>query len=402
MQVEDVDMPKILAPRDAIVRLTLTTICGSDIHLYDGFVPSMMKGDILGHEIVGEVVELGSEVRNLSIGDRVVVSSIIACGRCWYCKNQEYSLCDNSNPNAAMMEKIYNFSTAGIFGYSHLFGGYAGAQADYVRVPFADVGAFKVPEGMSDEQALACSDAFPTGFMGAEMCNIKPGDIVAVWGCGPVGQFVIKSAFLLGAEQVIAIDNVPERLHLAAQASGATPLDHSRVDVYDALKTLTGGRGPDACVDAVGMEAHGFGWLMSAYDRIKTALYMQTERAHVIRAMIQACRKGGTLSVMGVYGLVVDKFPLGVAFNKGLHFNMGQMHGQRYIPRLFEYWKQGKVDPSFVFSHHLPLAEAADAYRIFRDKRKNCIKVALRPEAALTGGSAAETCAVVPEATTVM
>lgn len=397
VRVEDVPMPKILNPRDAIVKVTLTTVCGSDLHLYDGFVPSMMQGDILGHEMVGEVVETGSEVGNLSVGDRVVVSFCIACGRCWYCRNKEFSLCDNSNPNAAMMEKVYNFSTAGIFGYSHLFGGYAGAQAEYIRIPFADVGAFKIPEGMSDEQALPCSDVFATGFMGAELCNIKPGDVVAVWGCGPVGQFVIKSAFLLGAEQVIAIDNVPERLHLAAHASGATPLNHDQVDLYDALKTITGGRGPDACVDAVGMEAHGFSWVMSAYDRIKTALLMQTERAHVIRVMIQACRKGGTLSIMGVYGLVVDKFPLGVAFNKGLHLNMGQAHCQRYIPRLFDYWQQGKVDPSFVFSHRLPLSEAADAYRIFRDKRQHCIKVALRPEAALTA-AAPTTSAAVPAA----
>jgi threonine dehydrogenase-like Zn-dependent dehydrogenase len=382
-------MPRVLNSRDAIVQLRLTTICGSDIHLYDGFVPTMQKGDILGHEIVGEVVELGADVRNLKLGDRVVVSSVIACGRCWYCRNQEFSLCDNSNPNAWMMEKVYNFSTAGIFGYSHMFGGYAGAQADFVRVPFADVGAFKVPDGMTDEQALACSDAFPTGFMGAEICNIRPGDIVAVWGCGPVGQFVIKSAFLLGAEQVIAIDNVSERLHLAARASGATVLNHDQVDVLDALKSMTGGRGPDACVDAVGMEAHGFGWLMSAYDKVKTALFMQTDRAHVIRQMIQACRKGGTLSVMGVYGLVVDKFPLGIAFNKGLHFNMGQMHGQRYIPRLFEYWQQGKVDPSFVFSHHLPLGETPQAYRMFRDKRQHCIKVALRPASIATSAAPA-------------
>ncbi len=402
VQVEDVPMPRILSPRDAIVKVTLGTICGSDLHLYGGFVPTMQKGDILGHEMVGEVVETGPEVRNLSVGDRVVVAFCIGCGRCWHCRNNEFSLCDNSNPNAAMMEKIYSFSTAGIFGYSHMFGGYAGTQADYVRVPFADVGAFKIPDGMSDEQALPCADIFATGFMGAELCNIKPGDVVAVWGCGPVGQFVIKSAFLLGAEQVIAIDNVPERLHLAARASGATPLDHSRVDVYDALKSLTGGRGPDACVDAVGMEAHGFGWLMAAYDRIKTALYMQTERAHVIRSMINACRKGGTLSIMGVYGLVVDKFPLGVAFAKGLHFNMGQAHPQRYIPRLFDYWKQGKIDPSFVFSHHLPLSQAADAYRIFRDKRQHCIKVALRPEGALNGGSAAAVCAVVPETAAAM
>jgi threonine dehydrogenase-like Zn-dependent dehydrogenase len=390
-------MPRILSPRDAIVRITLTTVCGSDLHLYDGFVPTMQKGDILGHEIVGEVVELGSEVRNLAIGDRVVVVSIIACGRCWYCKNQEYSLCDNSNPNAAMMEKVYNFSTAGIFGYSHMFGGYAGAQADYLRVPFADVGAFKIPDGMTDEQALACSDVFPTGFMGAEICNIKPGDIVAVWGCGPVGQFVIKSAMLLGAEQVIAIDNVPERLQMAARASGATPLNHDQVDLYDALKTMTAGRGPDACVDAVGMEAHGFSWVMSAYDKLKTMLMMETERAHVIRAMIQACRKGGNLSVMGVYGMVVDKFPLGVAFNKGLKWNMGQQHGQRYVPRLFEYWKQGKVDPAFVFTHHLPLSQASDAYRIFRDKRQRCVKVALRPDA-VAPPAPVSACATVPAA----
>jgi threonine dehydrogenase-like Zn-dependent dehydrogenase len=387
VRVEDVAMPRILNPRDAIVKVTLTTICGSDLHLYNGFVPSMLKGDILGHETVGEVVEIGRDVRNLSVGDRVVIAFGIACGRCWYCRNNEFSLCDNSNPNAALMEKMYSFSTAGIFGYSHLFGGYAGGQADYLRVPFADVGAFKIPDGMSDEQALPFADIFPTGFMGAEQCNIKPGDVVAVWGCGPVGQFVIKSAFMLGAEQVIAIDNVPERLHLAARESGATPLNHDKVDLYDALKTLTGGRGPDACVDAVGMEAHGHGWLMSAYDRVKTALYMQTERAHVVRAIIQACRKGGTLSIMGVYGMVVDKFPLGMAFSKGLHFNMGQAHCQRYIPRLFDYWRQGKVDPSFIFSHHLPLCEAADAYRIFRDKRQHCIKIALRPNAALTAAA---------------
>ena len=399
VQVEDVPMPRILSPRDAIVKVTLTTVCGSDLHLYGGFVPTMQKGDILGHEMVGEVVETGPKVGNLSVGDRVVIAFSIACGRCWHCRNNEFSLCDNSNPNAAMAEKLYSYSGAGIFGYSHLYGGYAGGQAEYVRVPFADVGAFKIPDGMSDEQALPCADIFATGFMGAELCNIKPGDIVAVWGCGPVGQFVIKSAFLLGAEQVIAIDNVPERLQLAAQASGATPLNHDQVDLYDALTTMTGGRGPDACVDAVGMEAHGFGWVMAAYDRIKTALYMETERAHVIRAMINACRKGGTLSIMGVYGLVVDKFPLGVAFAKGLHINMGQAHPQRYIPRLFDYWKQGKVDPSFVFSHHLPLAQAADGYRIFREKRQHCIKIALRPEAAVMRSAAAAACAVVPEAT---
>ena len=269
VRVEEVPMPRILNPRDVIVRITLSTVCGSDLHLYGGYVPSMQKGDILGHEMVGEVVETGSAIRNLSVGDRVVAAFSVACGRCWYCQNKEFSLCDNSNPNAAMMEKMYGFSAAGVLGYSHLFGGYAGAQAEYIRIPFADVGAFKIPDGMSDEQALPCADVFATGLNGAELCNIKPGDVVAVWGCGPVGQFVIKSAFLLGAEQVIAIDNVRERLHMAADASGATPLNHDRVDLYDALKTMTGGRGPDACVDAVGMEAHGFSWLASAYDRVK-------------------------------------------------------------------------------------------------------------------------------------
>lgn len=379
VQIEDVPVPRVLNPRDAIVKTRLTTICGSDLHLYGGFVPSMMKGDILGHEIVGDIVEVGSEVRKVKVGDRVVVGSVIACGNCWYCKCQEYSLCDNSNPNAWMMEKMYNFSTAGIFGYSHMFGGYAGAQAEYLRVPFADVGSFVVPESMTDEQALCCSDIFPTGFMGAELCDIKPGDTVAVWGCGPIGQMVIKSAFLLGAENVIAIENVRERLYLAAEKCGAIPVNHDQVDIYDELKRLTGNRGPDACVDAVGMEAHGFSWFMSAYDKVKTAMFLESDRGHVIRAMVQACRKGGTCVIMGAYGMLLDKFPLGAAFNKGLKLRMGQQHGQRYIPRLFDYCTKGQIDPSFVFTHHMPLSEAPQAYEIFRKKKQHCVKVALRP-----------------------
>ncbi len=379
VRVERVPDPTILAPRDAIVQITATTICGSDLHLYDGYISTMRKGDILGHEIVGEVVEIGSEVRKLRKGQRVVVSSIIACGNCWYCRNQEYSLCDNTNPNGWIQEKVFNYATAGIYGYSHMFGGYAGAQAEFVRVPFADVGAFPVPEEMSDEQALACSDAFPTGFMGADLCGIKPGDTVAVWGCGPVGQFAIKSAVLLGAEQVIAIDNIPERLRLASHASGAIALNQDELDISDALKSLTGGRGPDACIDAVGMEAHGSNTAEHVYDRVKQTLMLQTDRIAVVRQMIECCRKGGTLSIMGVYSGLVDKFPLGVMMNKGLHVHTGQMHGPRYIPRLLEYFRKGQVDPSFVFTHRLSLNDAPQAYRMFRDKVDRCVKIVLRP-----------------------
>lgn len=379
VRVEKVPDPTILNPRDAIIKITATTICGSDLHLYDGYIATMHKGDILGHEIVGEIVETGRQVQQLRKGDRVVVSSIIACGNCWYCRNQEYSLCDNSNPNGSMQAKLFNDATAGIFGYSHLFGGYAGAQAEYLRVPFADVGSFKIPEGMSDEQALACSDAFPTGFMGAELCGIKSSDTVAVWGCGPIGQFAIKSAALLGAEKVIAIDNVPERLQLASQVSGAIPLNQDEVDVSDALKALTAGRGPDACIDAVGMEAHGSNPGEHIYDRVKQTLMLQTDRIAVVRQMIECCRKGGTLSIMGVYSGLVDKFPLGVLMNKGLHLHTGQMHGQRYIPLLMECWKKGEVDPSFIFTHRLSLNDAPQAYPMFRDKVDGCIKVVLRP-----------------------
>jgi threonine dehydrogenase-like Zn-dependent dehydrogenase len=377
VKVERVNDPAILDPRDIIVKLSVTTICGSDLHIFGGLIPSMQKGDILGHEIVGTVVDAGAEVRKVHKGERVVVSSIIGCGGCWHCRNQEFSLCDNSNPNAALQEKIYNFATAGIFGYSHMFGGYAGAQAQYIRVPFADVNAFKVPDGMTDVQALACSDAFPTGFMAADIARVKPGDVVAVWGCGPVGQFAIKSASLLGASRVIAIDNLPSRLELAAGASGATPINQGEVGVSEALKALTGGRGPDTCIDAVGMEAHGTYVLEDLYDRAKQKLGLVSDRIAVLRQMIECCRKGGTLSIMGVYGLFSDKFPMGVAMNKGLHFHMGQMHGPKYIPRLIEYWSKGQVDPSFVFTHRFALDDAPLAYRVFRDKEENCLKLLL-------------------------
>jgi len=379
VRVQQVPDPAILDARDVIVKIGLTTICGSDLHIYGGLIPSMEKGDIIGHEIAGEVVAAGREVRKVRPGDKVVVSSIIGCGQCWYCRNEEFSLCDNSNPNAALMEKVYNDATAGIFGYSHLFGGYAGAQAEYVRVPFADVNAFKVPEGMTELQALACSDAFPTGYMAAELGRIKPGDVVAVWGCGPVGQFVIKSAALKGADRVIAIDNIPARLELAAGVSGATPLNQDEVDVSDGLKSLTGGRGPDVCIDAVGMEAHGTYLWEDIYDRTKQKVGLVNDRIAVLRQMIECCRKGGTLSIVGVYALFSDKFPMGIAMNKGLHFHMGQMHGPKYIPRLFEYWKKGEVDPGFVFTHRFPLEEAPRAYRLFRDKGDNCLKVVLEP-----------------------
>lgn len=378
VRVETVPDPKILNPRDAILKVTATTICGSDLHIYDGYIPSMKPGDIIGHEFMGEIVEIGSEVKKLKKGDRVVVSSIIGCGQCAHCVQQEWSLCDNSNPNGGLQEPIFGFGTAGIFGYSHLFGGYAGAQAEYVRIPFADYGAIKVPQELTDEQALPISDAFPTGYMGADLCNIQPGDTVAVWGAGPVGQFTMLSAYLMGAERVIAIDRVPERLRLAKEFARAETINFEEVDAGEALKEMTSGRGPDACVDAVGMEAHGMG-LEGFYDRVKQAVRIETDRPNVLRQMIVACRKGGTLSVMGVYGGFIDKVPMGAAFNKGLTIRMGQMHGQRYIPKLIEHVMNGDVDSARVFTHQLPLEEAKRGYEMFKHKQDNCIKVLLKP-----------------------
>ena len=378
VRVERVPDPRILNPRDAIVKITLTAICGSDLHLLDGFIPTMERGDILGHEFMGEVVDVGPENKKLKVGDRVVVPFTIACGRCYFCERQLWSACDNSNPNAWMLEELYGFSGSGLFGYSHMMGGYAGGQAEYVRVPFADVGPYKVPDGLSDEQVLFLTDIFPTGYMAAENCSITPGDTVAVWGCGPVGQFCIASAWLLGAGRVIAIDREPERLQMAAARNKAEVIDLTQADVYEKLKDMTGGRGPDACIDAVGMEAHG-NTIGDWYDKAKTATMMATDRLGALRQAIHCCRKGGTVSIPGVYGGLLDKVPMGAAFGKGLTLKMGQTHVHRYLPLLMQRIERGEIDPSFVITHRLRLEDAPDAYRTFRDKKDGCVKVVLRP-----------------------
>lgn len=375
VRVEEVPEPRILRPHDAIVRVARAAICGSDLHLYHGYIPTMKRGDILGHEFVGEVVEVGKEVFNLAPGDRVVVPFPISCGQCWYCKQGLWSLCDNTNPNASMMEKVYGHSTAGIFGYSHMFGGYAGGQAQYVRVPFANIGPVKIPEGVSYEQAVTLSDAFPTGYQAAEACNIHSGDAIAVWGCGPVGQFAIRSAFMLGAARVLAIDDQPARLAMAEKA-GAETVFFARECALTEVKEKTGGRGPDACVDAVGLEAHGM-TPDALYDGVKTSTGMGSTRAHALREAIIACRKGGTVSIMGVYGGLVDKFPLGPAFNKAITFRMGQCHVHRYIRPLLDRITAGQIDPSFVFTHRFPLKDAEKAYKLFDSKQDGCIKVLL-------------------------
>lgn len=378
VRVDTVPDPTILNPRDAIVKITSTAICGSDLHLYNGYIPSMQAGDILGHEFMGEVVEIGSEVKNLKKGDRVVVPFTIACGNCFFCNRDMWSLCDNSNPNAGAIEKMYGHSPSGLFGYSHLFGGYAGGQAEYARVPFADVGLFKIPDGLADEQVLFLTDIFPTGYMAAENSNIQPGDIVAVWGCGPVGQFAIKSAYLLGAERVIAIDRVPERLQMAKEYGKAEIINYEEIDAGEALKEMTGGRGPDACIDAVGMEAHGTG-LDAFYDQAKQAVRLESDRPTALRQVLVACRKGGTVSIPGVYGGLLDKVPFGAAFNKGLTLKMGQTHVHKYLRPLLDLVQQGKIDPTFVITHRLKLEEAPHGYDIFNHKKDNCIKVVLKP-----------------------
>jgi len=378
VRVDTVPDPKILNPRDIIIRVTSTAICGSDLHLYDGYVPTMEKGDILGHEPMGEVVELGSAVTNLRVGDRVVIPFPIACGNCFFCEQTLYSCCENSNPNASLAEKMWGHSPSGIFGYSHLTGGYAGGQAEYLRVPYGDVGPIKVPDGLSDDKVLFLSDILPTGYMAAEACEIKPGHVVAVWGCGPVGQFAIQSAYLLGAERVIAIDRFPERLRMAREISRAETINYEEVSTMDALKTMTGGRGPDACIDAVGMEAHGVG-LVGAYDRVKQALRMETERPIALREALMSVRNGGVVSIPGVYGGFMDKMPIGSVMNRSLTIKTGQTHVHRYMKPLMERVQRGEIDPSVVISHHLPLEEAPGAYRMFRDKQDECIKVVLRP-----------------------
>jgi threonine dehydrogenase-like Zn-dependent dehydrogenase len=380
VRVETVPDPKILNPRDAVVRVTATAICGSDLHLYNAFIPSMLQGDILGHEFMGEVVEVGREVKKIQVGDRVLVPFCIACGECFFCKRELYSCCDNSNPNAWMGEKMYGHTTAGLFGYSHLTGGYAGGQAEFARVPFADVGLVKVENDLPDEKILFLTDIFPTGYMAAENCNIQPGDTVAVWGCGPVGQFAIRSAFLLGAERVIAIDRFPERLLLAEDA-GAIPLDYTQVDnLIEMLRNLTGGRGPDACIDAVGLEAHGTS-IAAKYDEVKQTLRMESDRPIALREAIQACRKGGVLSIPGVYGGMIDKVPFGAIMQKGLTIRTGQTHMQKYMRPLLERIERGEIDPSVVISHKLPLDEAPRGYQIFCDKQEGCTKVVLDPSA---------------------
>jgi threonine dehydrogenase-like Zn-dependent dehydrogenase len=378
IQVQQVPDPRILDDGDAIVRITATAICGSDLHLYNGFVPTMKSGDVLGHEFMGEVMEVGREVKNLKVGDRVVVPFPIACGACAMCRKSLFSLCENSNPNAWMAEKLWGYSPAGLFGYSHMLGGFPGGQAEYARVPFADVGPLRIPAGLPDEKVLFLSDILPTGYMGAEMCNIDKGDVIAVWGAGPVGLFAMKSAQLLGAERVIAIDRFPYRLQRAREISGAETLNYQEVDLHEALRELTGGRGPDACIDAVGLEAHMPGPLY-AYDRVKQAVGLETDRTFALRQAILACRSGGTVSVIGVYGGFIDKFPMGAVVNRSLTIRSGQCHVQRYMKPLLERIEKGEIDPSVVISHRLRLDEAPHGYEMFLHKQDDCVKVVLRP-----------------------
>jgi threonine dehydrogenase-like Zn-dependent dehydrogenase len=377
MSVRDVPDPTILNQRDCIVRVTSTAICGSDLHLYNGFLPLMEPGDIMGHEFMGEVVEVGKDVKNLKKGDRVVVPFPIACGNCGACEAGAFSLCENSNPNAYIAQKVLGHTPSGMFGYSHLTGGFAGGQAEYARVPFADVGPLKVPDGMSDDQALFLSDILPTGYMGAEMCGISPGDTVAVWGCGPVGLFAIASAYMLGAERVIAIDRFAYRLKKAREQAGAITVNYDDVDsVLDVLNDLTAGRGPDHCIDAVGVEGHSHG-VQYMHDRAKQMLHTQTDRPIALREAIFACRNGGTVSVIGVYTGLIDKFPMNAVMNRSLTIRTGQCHVQRYMKPLLERIQNGDIDPTFVITHHMPLAQAAEGYRIFNNKEDDCEKVVL-------------------------
>ena len=378
IRVDRVPEPKILNSRDAIVRITRTAICGSDLHLYNGFVPTMRSGDVLGHEFMGQVEEVGDGVKNLARGDRVVVPFPIACGHCAQCERELYSLCENSNPNAWMAEKMWGYSPCGIFGYSHMLGGYAGGQAEYARVPFADVGPLKIPDTLDDEQVLFLSDIFPTGYMAAEACNIQPGDTIAVWGCGPVGQFAIKSAYMLGAERVIAIDRFPYRLDWARDRAGADTINYAETDIFEALDEMTGGRGPDSCIDAVGMEGHSPG-VVGAYDRVKTAMMLETDRPVALRQAILSCRSGGTVSVAGVYSGFIDKFPMGAVVNRSLTIKSGQTHVHRYMRPLLERIERGDIDPRFVISHRMRLDDAPEMYQVFNNKQDECMKVVLQP-----------------------
>ena len=379
VRIETVPDPTLIDPRDAIVKVTATAICGSDLHLYDGYMPTMESGDILGHEFMGEIVDVGSGNSRLKRGDRVVVPFAMACGSCFFCKKELFSLCDTSNPNAEIARKAMGHSPAGLFGYSHMLGGFSGGQAEYVRVPFSDVGPLKIPSGLADEQVLFLSDIFPTGYMAAENCQMEPGDTIAIWGCGPVGQFAIQSAWLLGAGRVIAIDTVPERLRMAEVYGKAETIDFEQDDVYDRLMEMTNGRGPDRCIDAVGAEAHAGGSVDAILDQAKAALHLGTDRPHVLREAIMCCRKGGTISIPGVYIGFLDKIPFGAAMNKGLTFKMGQTHMHRYMRPLLERIEKGEIDPSRIITHRLTLSDGPDAYKTFRDKKDGCIKVVMRP-----------------------
>ncbi|MEJ7623607.1 MAG: zinc-dependent alcohol dehydrogenase [Pyrinomonadaceae bacterium] len=379
VRVEEVPDPKIENPRDAIVKITSTAICGSDLHLVNGFQPTMEKGDVLGHENMGEVVEVGSGVSNLKVGDKVVVPFVIACGNCFFCDREMYSLCDISNPNAKLARDAMGQSPAGLFGFSHLLGGFAGGQAEYLRVPFADVGPFKVPSDIEDDKVLFLSDIFPTAYMAAENLGIEEGDTVAIWGGGPVGQLAVRCAWLLGAARVIMIDEVAERLAMA-QSSKAEIINYCKDDVYDTLMAMTGGQGPARCMDAVGLEAHAGGTFDGVVDRVKSAVMLATDRPHVLRQAIMACRKGGTISVPGVYVGLVDHLPFGAAMNKGLTIKMGQTHVQKYMPMLFDLIEKGEIDPSFIITHKMALADAPHGYDIFNNKEDECIKVVLKPD----------------------
>lgn len=369
--------PKILNPHDAIIKVTATAICGSDLHLYNGVIPTMEKGDIMGHETMGEVMEVGPMVRNVKVGDKIVIPFDIGCGHCNHCEDQEYSACDNTNANFMIPEKLYGYSGSGIFGYSHMYGGYAGGQAEFIRVPFVDTNSLVIPPGIDDERVLFLSDIFPTGYMAAENCNIKRGDTVAVWGAGPVGQFAIKSAFLLGAERVIAIDHYESRLSMA-RSSGAETINFEDTDaIVDELRFLTGGRGPDSCIDAVGMEAHGH-TILNAVDQVKQKVKLGTDRPDALRRAIQSCRKGGTVSVPGVYGGLLDKFPFGAAFGKGLTMKMGQTHTQKYMKPLLDRILNDEIDPSFVISHRMTLEEGPKAYKSFNNEKDEFIKIIMK------------------------
>jgi threonine dehydrogenase-like Zn-dependent dehydrogenase len=378
VRVDTVPDPVIKDPTDCIVKITSSGICGSDLHLFDGYMPTMESGDILGHEPMGVVVEVGSAVKKLKKGDRVVVPFTISCGECFFCKKELYSCCDRSNPNAELARKAMGHSPAGLFGFSHMLGGFAGGQAEYMRVPFADVGPLKIESNLPDDKVLFLSDIFPTGYMAAENCGIEKGDTVAVWGCGPVAQFAIKSAWMLGAGRVIAIDRVKERLEMARTQGKAETIDFDKQDVYETLQEMTKGRGPDRCIDAVGCEAHGTGGIDAVVDKAKAAVKLTTDRAHVLRQAIYCCRKGGTVSVPGAYVGMPDKIPMGAFMNKGLTMRSGQTHMQHYMPMLLKKIEAGEIDISFVITHRIKLAEAPEAYKTFRDKKDGCIKVVIQ------------------------